>query len=135
MYLAGVYSTDSATTSAFLFYIYIPEATTYDIVSIITAQLKEMQKASALNPTEDYIDNMTVHPLHETQLTTYLDDERLIQSTPVTSPHLEGIPHAYIVTTLTFSLATYGLTLLASRQLRWTTNIPDEYIHTSSRRA
>jgi hypothetical protein len=49
----------------------------------------------------------------------------------MTSLHLEGIPHAYIVTTPTFSSATYGLTLVANRQLRWTTNQPDEYIHTT----
>jgi len=48
----------------------------------------------------------------------------------MTSPHMEGVPHAYIVTTPTFSSATYGLTLLASTQLRWTTNLPEEYIHT-----
>jgi hypothetical protein len=89
-----------------------------------------MQKFGALSLAEDYTNNLTVHPLHDTQLTTYLDDERHIQSTTMTSPYLEGIPHAYIVTTPTFSSATYGLTLLAGRQLRWTTNIPDEYIHT-----
>jgi hypothetical protein len=43
MYLTGVYSTDSATTSAFLIYIYIPEATAEDIITIISRQLKEMQ--------------------------------------------------------------------------------------------
>jgi hypothetical protein len=47
----------------------------------------------------------------------------------MTSLDMEGVPHAYIVTTPTFSSATYGLTLLASRQLRWTTNLPQEYIH------
>jgi hypothetical protein len=48
----------------------------------------------------------------------------------MTSPHLEGIPHAYIVTTPTLSSAKYGLTLLASRQIRWTTNLPEKYTHT-----
>jgi hypothetical protein len=43
MYLTGVYSTDSATTSAFLIHIYIPEATPEDIITIISRQLKEMQ--------------------------------------------------------------------------------------------
>ena len=42
--------------------------------------------------------------------------------------HLEGIPHVCFVTTPTFSPAMYGLTLLTSRQLHYTTNIPEEYI-------
>ncbi len=46
------------------------------------------------------------------------------------SSHLEGVPHAYIVTTPTFSTATYGLTLMASIQLRLTCNLPEECIHT-----
>ena len=74
-----------------------------------------MQKVGALNPADDYTGTMTVHPLVDTHLATYLDDERLIQTTTMISPHLEGIPRAYIVTTPTLSSATYGLTLLASR--------------------
>jgi hypothetical protein len=93
-------------------------------------QLNEMQKAGVLNPVDDYTDTVAVHPLVDTHLTTYLDDERLIHAATMLSPHLEGIPHAYIVTTPIFSSATYGLNLLASRQLRWITNIREEYIHT-----
>ncbi len=63
-------------------------------------------------------------------MTTYLDDEHIIQTTNMTSPHLEGAPHAYIVTTPIFSPATYGLTLLASRQLRRTSKLPAECILT-----
>ena len=75
MYLTGVYSTNSATTSAFLVYIYIPNATTDDIVSIIFVQPNEMQKASALNPADDYTCTMTAQLQLDTHLTTYLDDE------------------------------------------------------------
>jgi hypothetical protein len=46
----------------------------------------------------------------------------------MTSEHLQVVPHAYNVTTPTFSPTTYGLTLMASRQLRWTYNIPEDYI-------
>jgi len=72
---------------------------------------------------------MTVHPLVDTRHTKYLDDERISNTMAMLSPHLEGTPHAYIVTTPTFSHATYGPTLRANRQLRWTTNIPNEYIN------
>jgi len=129
LYLTGVYSIDSATTSAFLIHIYIPKATPDDIVSIISMQINDMQKAGILNHADDYIGTMTVHPLVDTHHTTYLDDERLSKMMTILSPYLEGTPHAYIVTTRTFSPATYGLTLLVIRQLRWTASIPDKYIH------
>ncbi len=88
-----------------------------------------MQKVGVFNLANESTGTMKVHPLLDTHLTTYFDDERLIQTTAMISPHLEGIPRAYIVTTPTFSSATYGLPLLASGQLRWTTNLPEEYIH------
>jgi hypothetical protein len=40
------------------------------------------------------------------------------------SPHMKGVPHAYLVTLPTFSSSTYGRALLASKQLRWTSNLP-----------
>ena len=89
-----------------------------------------MQRNGVLGPTNKYTCSMMVHPLKDTHQTTYLDDEHIIQATTMTSPRLEGVPHACIVTTPTFSSATYGLTLLASRQLRWTCNLPEECIHT-----
>ena len=72
---------------------------------------------------------MAFHPLTNTYHTTHLDDERISHTTTLISPHLEGTSHAYIITTPTFSKTTYGLTLLASRQLRWTTNIMNESIN------
>jgi hypothetical protein len=48
----------------------------------------------------------------------------------LTSEYLKDVPHAYIITAPTFHPTTYGLTLLASRQLSWTYNIPDNYIPT-----
>jgi len=89
-----------------------------------------MHKAGALNSGDIHISSMTVKPLTATHLTTYVDDEHIIQTTTMTSPHLEGVPYAYIVTTPTFSSATYGLTLLESRQLRWTNKLPAECIPT-----
>jgi hypothetical protein len=88
-----------------------------------------MQKMGILNPADNFTDNMTAHPLLDTHHTTYLDDKKISHTTSMLSPHLEGTPHAYIDTTPTFSQATYGVTLLASRQLRWTAIIPDNYIN------
>jgi hypothetical protein len=44
MYLTGVHSTDSATTSAFMIRLYLPESTPDDISNIIAAQLQDMHK-------------------------------------------------------------------------------------------
>ena len=127
-YRKGVYSNDSATTSAFLFYIYIPEASTYDIANILTKQHGEMQKNGVLSPTDIYTNTMTVHPLTDTHHTTYLDDEHITHATNLTPEHMQDVPHAYIITTPAFSPTTYGLTLMASKQHRWTYNIPEDYI-------
>ena len=88
MYLTGVYSTYSATTSAFLVYIYIPEAAYDGIANIISMQLNDMQTAGVLNLADVSTCTMTVNPLLDIHLTTYLDDERLIQTTTVVSLHL-----------------------------------------------
>ena len=71
---------------------------------------------------------MTIDNVNNTFATTFLDDEQIASGTYMTSPHLERTPHAHVVTLPTFSPAAYGITLLASRQLRWTTNIPQASI-------
>ena len=60
--------------------------------------------------------------------TTFLDDEPIASGTYSTSQHLDGTPHAHVSTLPTFSPVTYGLTLLASRQLRWSTYLPQSII-------
>ena len=112
--LTEVYSNDSATPSAFLFYIYIPKASADDIATIFSKHLEEMQRNGVLSQTDNYTNSMTVHSLTNTHQTSYLDDEHITQATNMTSEHLQGVPHAYIITTPTFSPTTHGLTLLAS---------------------
>jgi len=130
LYLTGVYSNDSATTSAFLIYIYIPEATPEDISNILYQQLEEMKQQNILSPTDTYINSVTAHPLTDTHHTTHPDDDLISTTTNLTSEHLVDVPHAYIITAPTYHPTTYGLTLLASRQHRWTYNIPNKYIPT-----
>ena len=67
---------------------------------------------------------MTVESFTNTHDTTFLDDEPIASGTYLTSQHLEGTPRAYVLTLPTFSPGTYGLTLLVSRQLRWSTTLP-----------
>jgi hypothetical protein len=66
---------------------------------------------------------MTVDPITDTYPTTYANDDHIAPCMHITSPRPEGVPYARIVTLPTFFSTTYGLTLLASRQLRWTSNI------------
>jgi hypothetical protein len=61
---------------------------------------------------------MTIDSISGTFDTTFLDDEPIASGTYVISSYMEGTPHAHVVTLPTFSPATYGLILLASRQLR-----------------
>jgi hypothetical protein len=67
---------------------------------------------------------MTIDSFTSTHDTTFLDDEPIASGTYLASKHLKGTPHAHVITLPTFSSATYGLTLLASRQLRWSTTLP-----------
>ena len=71
---------------------------------------------------------MTAGPIMDTRDSTFLDDEPIASGTYLTSKYLEGTPHALVVTLPTFTPAIYGLTLLASRQPRWTTTLPQTSI-------
>ena len=71
---------------------------------------------------------ITVDNMKNTHATTFLDDKQIASGTYVASQHLEGTLHAHVATLPTFSPAAYGLTIMASRQLRWTTNIPQTSI-------
>ena len=118
----------SATTSAFTIHFYIPESTPNDITNVIAAQLGDMHKQEIQTSSDQLQNTMTVGPIMDSRDSTFLDDEPIALGTYLTSKHLEGTPHAHVVTLPTFSSATYGLKLLASRQLRWTTTLPQTSI-------
>ena len=61
---------------------------------------------------------MTIESFTDIHNTTFLDDKSIAYGTYLISKHLEGTPHAHVITLPAFSPATYGLTLLAIRQLR-----------------
>ena len=71
---------------------------------------------------------MTIGPIVDTRDSIFLDDEPIAAGTYLTSKYLEGTPHAHVITIPTFTQVTYGLTLLASRQLRWTSTLPQTSI-------
>ena len=73
---------------------------------------------------------MTIGPIEDICDSTFLDDEPIASGTYLTSKHLEVTPHTHVITLPTFTPAIYGLTLLGSRQLRWTTTLPQTSIPT-----
>jgi hypothetical protein len=127
-YLTGVHLTDSATTSFFKIHLYIPKSTPNDIINIVAAQLEDMHKQEIQTSSGQLQTTMTVGSDMDTRDSTFLDDEPIASGTYLTSKDLEGTPHAHVVTLPTFSPVTYGRTLLASRQLRWTTTLPQTRI-------
>ena len=106
----------------FFVYIYILDSTTDDNINILSAQLEAMNKDGAQSSLDNLNNTMTVDPLTNTHMTTYPNDDHITHETNITSPHMEEVPHAHIVTLPKFSPTTYGLTLLASKQLRWITH-------------
>jgi len=98
------------------------------MTNIIAAQLEHMRKQGIQASPAQLHTTMIVESMTNTYDTTFLDDEAIASGSYLTSKHLEGVPHAYVITISTLSLATYGLTLLASRQLRWTTTLPQTSI-------
>jgi hypothetical protein len=77
MYLLGDHSTDSATTSARLIYLYIPDSISDNIGNIISGQLDEMQKLGAQTSSDNLNNTMPVDPITDTHLTTYPYDENI----------------------------------------------------------
>ena len=77
-----------------------------------------MQKAGVHTSSANINTTMTVDTTADTRASTFLDDEPIASDTYIASSYLVNIPHAHVITLPTYSLATYYLTLLASRHLR-----------------
>jgi hypothetical protein len=102
---------------------YLPHDMDYKqaIWTILTHQLTHMQTTGLPTSTDG------MHALQVTENSTYparpeLDDEPVTSTTQVTPPQLDTCPYRFTVTMPTYSPATYGLLLIASRQTRWTTS-------------
>jgi len=61
-------------------------------------------------------------------VTPEFDDEPITNTTEVIPTHLRTCPYSFILNLPTFSSAAYGLLLLASRQVRWTSSMPNTLI-------
>jgi len=99
------------------------------ILTIIKNQLTHMQSTGL--PT--YLEGLNA--LYMEENSTYLvrperDDEPITSTTEVIPSQLHTCPYSFTLTLPTFTTAAYGL-LLASRQTRWTTSIPDLLVPTT----
>ena len=100
------------------------------IRTVLTHQLTHMRTAGLPTSTE------SLHVLQVTKISTYpaqpkLNNGSITSTAQITPNHLDTCPYCFTVSMSTYSLATYGLLLLAKRQARWTTSIPDTLIPTS----
>ena len=94
---------------------------------ILTIQLGNMQSAGLPTSLEGLdalqVQENSTYPVHPK-----LDDEPITNTTEVILSQLRTCPYSFTVTLPTFCSVAYGLLLLASRQVRWTTNIPEALI-------
>ena len=60
-----------------------------------------------IHTSPDEIENlMTIEPIMDTRDTTFIDDEPIAFGTYLTPKHLEGSPHAHLITLATYTAAT-----------------------------
>ncbi len=112
------------TTNVFMIYANIPDATSQDIARLVAMQLDVMKAEGIQTSSEHLKTTMTVEPDKFPHYYNSIDDEPIQTDIDILFPHLERAPYMHGVTLPKFTLTTYGLTLLASRQLKWTTGTP-----------
>jgi hypothetical protein len=96
------------------------------IKTILFNQLVHMQSAG-LSTSPEGLNALQVQESSTYPVQPEYDEEPITSTTHVTPSQLNTYPYSFTITLPTFSTATYGL-LLASRQTRWSTNIPDSII-------
>ncbi len=76
--------------------------------------MRAMQKQGIHTSLDQLENQMTIAHIVDTRDTISLDDEPIASGTYLISKHLEGSPHAQVITLPTFTPAIYGIPLLAS---------------------
>jgi hypothetical protein len=128
-YLTGVHSAKDPNVSTYKIFFYLPHEVNFTdtVTTVIYNQLTHMQTAGL--PTSP----AGLEALQVTENSAYpvipeIDDEPITSTTEVMHSLLRTCPYSFNLTLPTFCLAAYGLHLLASRQARWATTIPDTLI-------
>jgi len=97
------------------------------INAILTNQLAQMQYVGLPTFLEG-LDAIQVQENSTYPITLEFDDEPITSTTKVIPTHLRTCPYSFTLTLPASSSAAYGLLLLASKQARWSTSIPDTLI-------
>jgi hypothetical protein len=110
---------------------YLPHEVDHNtnIYDILTNQLAHMQSAG-LPTSTDGLDALQVQENSNYPVQPEYDDEPITNTTQVIPSQVNTCPYSFTPTLPTFNIAAYGLLLLASRQTRWSTSIPDSLIPT-----
>ena len=114
-YINGTLSDDSSTDSSFLVYLQLPNTSPQDILNLPMLQLTDMHAHGHTTDPSSLYDIATVQSLTDRPYHTEFDDEPIRTNTLFIDPN---IPYLHIITLPTHSQPTYGITLLASRQVR-----------------
>ena len=128
-YLTGVHSGKDPNISTYKIFLYLPHEVNIKatITSIINNQLAQMQTAG-LPTSPDGLEALQVCENSDYPVHPEIDDEPITNITEVLPTQLRTCPYSFNLTLPTFSSSTYGLLLLASRQARWASHIPEVLI-------
>ena len=122
-YITDTHSDDSTTDNAFTLYYQQPNAKPQDIPRLLMLHLTEMQSQGRTTDPSSLPNIATVHIRTGPPYHAELDDDPIHSNTLLIH---RNIPYLHVITLPTHSLSTYGLTLLASRQVRWTRSFPED---------
>jgi len=124
-FLKGVHSAKYPNVNTYTIYMYLPHDIDHEtaIHLILNNQLANMQ-STGLPTSPEGLDALQVQEKSTYPVRQELDDEPITNTTEVISPQLRTCLYSFTITLPTFNSAAYGLPLLASRQVRWSTNVP-----------
>jgi hypothetical protein len=130
-YLTGVHSAKDPNISSYTIFMYLPHDADHKTIikTILASQLVHMQ-GDGLPTSPEGLDALQVKENSTYPVQPEYDDKPLTGTTQVLPPQLHTCPYTFTITLPTFCTAAYGLLLLASRQKRWSTSIPETLIST-----
>jgi hypothetical protein len=128
-YLTGLHSAKDPNISTYKIYIYLPHDIDHKptILTILSNQLVQMQTAGHPKSPEG-MDALQVQENSTYPVCPELDDKPITSTTEVIPTQFRICPYSFTLTLPTFNSASYGLLLLASKQARWSSNIPEALI-------
>ena len=124
-YITNTHSDDSTTNSAFALYYQLPNARPQDILRLLMLHLTEMQSQGHTTDLSSFPNIATVHNRTGPPYHMELDDDPIRSNPFLIDPN---IPYIHGIALPIHSLPTYGLTLLASRQVKGTVSTREDML-------